>query len=290
MEKRPFVGIPTQSLHAIDGIPEHLPPSWVMSQRYFLAISNLGGVPWMIPLLDADRETLRAIYDGLDGLLLAGGVDVHPDNYGAELGPLTGRTDLPRDMVELQLARWALEDGMPVLGACRGIQAINVAGGGTLYQDVHEERVNAIKHDYFPTQGYARDHLAHDIEIQAGTLLQEIYGGRTARVNSMHHQGIRDLAPGLRVTAFAPDGLVEAVEFGGSQFVLGVQWHPEMLVEKDAGTKRLFLRFLEAAVEFGRRSPRAGRVDRPGLEPAPSPEADRRERRPGSRPGTGFPG
>ncbi len=250
MEPRPLIGVPTQSLDAIDDIPVHLPPSWVMSQRYFRVLSSLGAIPWMIPLLEDDAETLRQVYDRLDGLFLAGGVDVHPDNYGAELGPLTGRTDLPRDLVELQLTRWAMEEGKPILGACRGIQAINVAAGGTLYQDVHEERVNPIKHDYFPTQGYARNHLAHDVSLQEESRLRAIYGAGTVRVNSMHHQGVREVAPGLRVAAVAPDGLVEGVEGTEAPFILGVQWHPEMLVDGDEGTRRLFQAFLEAAVAF----------------------------------------
>lgn len=260
MERRPLIGVPTQSLHAIDDIPPHLPPSWVMSQRYFLVLAERGAIPWMIPLLEQDTETLREIYERLDGLFLAGGVDVHPDNYGHELGPLTGRTDLPRDLVELQLTRWALADGKPVLGACRGIQAINVAGGGTLYQDVHDERVNAIKHDYFPTQGYARDHRAHDVTLEEGSRLREIYGAATIRVNSMHHQAVRDLAPGLRATAHAPDGLVEGVEMEEAAFVVGVQWHPEMLAETDEGTRRLFARFVEAAGAFARARSVVGRA------------------------------
>ena len=250
-ERRPAIGVPTQSLHAIEDIPEHLPHSWVMSQRYLHVLANHGALPWMIPLLD-DLSTLHEMYRRLDGLFLAGGVDLHPDSYGHELGPLTGQTDRPRDLTELQLVRWALEDQMPVLGACRGIQSMNVAAGGTLFQDVHEERRGAIKHDYYPTQGYARDHLAHDVEIVEGTRLAGIYGTPTATVNSMHHQGVQDLARGLVVSARAPDGLIEAVELPDAPFFVGVQWHPEMLTEKDAATRRLFDTFVEACADRAR--------------------------------------
>lgn len=250
MRERPLIGIPTQTLHAIDGIPEHLPESWVMSQRYFHAVASQGAVPWMIPLLDRDTTTLREIYERLDGLFLAGGVDVHPDSYGDEPHPLTERTDPSRDRVELSLARWALRDRNAVLGACRGIQTLNVAAGGTLFQDVHEQRTNAIKHDYYPSQGYARDHLAHEVELAEGSRLRRIYGNARIRVNSMHHQGLRDVAPGLEPTGRAPDGLVEAVEGGDGAFVVGVQWHPEMLADADEGTRGLFKAFLDAAVEF----------------------------------------
>ncbi len=252
MRERPLIGIPTQTLHAIDGIPEHLSESWVMSQRYFHSVTAQGAVPWMIPLLDRDTDTLREIYERLDGLFLAGGVDMHPDSYGDELDPLTGRTDPPRDRVELLLARWALEEGKPVLGACRGIQTLNVAAGGNLFQDVHEQRENPIKHDYFPTQGYARDHLAHDVELLAGTRLRDIYGSERIQVNSMHHQGLRDLASGFVAAGRAPDGLVEAVETADGRFAVGVQWHPEMLVDVDRPTQRLFGAFLDAAIEFQR--------------------------------------
>lgn len=252
MRERPLIGIPTQSLGAIDGVPEHVPPSWVMSQRYFRTVTELGAVPWMIPLLDEDADTLREIFERLDGLFLAGGVDVHPEAYGHALDPLTGRTDPPRDRVEVLLVRWALEDGMPLLGACRGMQAINVAAGGTLCQDVHERRVGSIKHDYYPIQGYPRDHLAHEVELERGSRLRGIFGDGRVRVNSMHHQGVDSVAPGFGICARAPDGLVEGIESGDGRFAVGVQWHPEMLVDFDAGTRRLFAAFLDAAAEYQR--------------------------------------
>lgn len=253
MRSRPVIGIPTQTLHAIDGIPDHLPESWVMSQRYFHAVTALGAIPWMIPLLERDLETLREIFDRLDGLFLAGGVDLHPDSYGHTLEPLTGRTDPPRDRVELVLTRWAIEEGKPVLGACRGMQALNVAAGGTLYQDVHQQRTNAIKHDYYPIQGYPRDYRAHEVEILTESRLAGVVGSARARVNSMHHQGVRDVPPGMVATAWAPDGLVEAMELDGDSFVVGVQWHPEVLVDSDDATRRLFEAFLEAASRFSLR-------------------------------------
>ncbi|MFQ5679072.1 MAG: gamma-glutamyl-gamma-aminobutyrate hydrolase family protein [Gemmatimonadota bacterium] len=252
MSARPVIGVPTQTLQVIDGVPGHLPDSWVMSQRYFLAVSSLGGIPWMIPLLDRDPATLREIYDRLDGLFLPGGVDLHPESYGHDLEVLTGKTDPARDSVELDLTRWAVADGKPVLGACRGMQTLNVAVGGTLFQDVHEERAEAIKHDYYPTQGYARDHLAHPVELEEGSRLRSIYGLDAATVNSMHHQGVRDAGPGVVVSARAPDGLVEGIELPDGAFGVGVQWHPEMLLERDAGTRCLFESFLDAARAFQR--------------------------------------
>lgn len=243
--RSPLVGVPTQTLQVIDGIPESLPLSWVMNHRYFTALAFVGAAPVMVPLLDG--EALRAIYDSLDGVFLAGGVDLDPESYGHERHSLCGSTDRERDRVELRLAQWALEDGKPLLGVCRGMQVINVARGGSLYQDCAEQYPESIKHDYFPTAGFERDYLAHEATVVDGSRLRGAFGEERIRVNSMHHQGVRDVGDGLVASAYAPDGLIEALEEPASSFVVGVQWHPEMLVEKDAGTRRLFTDFVEAA-------------------------------------------
>lgn len=251
MQQRPVIGIPTQNLQAIDRIPEDLPPSWVMNQRYFLACTSVGAVPWMVPLVDDDMDTLRAIYDHLDGIFLAGGVDMDPASYSEERTEYCGRTDGARDRTELAFARWALEDRKPVFGVCRGMQVINVAAGGTLVQDCAAQWESAIKHDYFPGAGWARDHLAHDITVAAGSRLHAAFGSTIAMVNSMHHQGIRRMGNGLKPVATAPDGLVEALESADeSHFMVGVQWHPEMLIDTDEGTRRLFEDFMEASIQY----------------------------------------
>jgi len=250
MNARPFVGIPTQTLQVIDGIPSGLPDSWVMNQRYYRAVAYAGGVPWMIPLLDDDEGALRCMYEQLDGVFIAGGIDIDPATYRAERHPLTGRPDRARDGVEMLFTRWALEDGKPTLGVCRGAQVINVVCGGTLYQDIRDELPEANKHDFFPTEGFARDHLAHSMQTTPGSRIANAFGGDAVLINSMHHQAVRDLGEGLRVTAYSPDGIVEAVEGTGEGWTVGVQWHPEMLVEKDSGTFRLFSQFIAAANEF----------------------------------------
>lgn len=243
MQQRPVIGIPTQTLQAMDGIPEGLPPSWVMNQRYYLVTAAVGGVPWMIPLIE-DLDTLRAIYDRLDGLLLAGGVDLNPTTYGEERTPLCGAIDPARDLVELQLTRWALADRKPILGICRGLQVINVARGGTLFQDVAAECTDAIKHDYFPTAGWPRDHLAHPVALAPGGRLERAFGAGNLQVNSMHHQGIDQLGDGLRATALAPDGLIEGVETVDDGYVVAVQWHPESMPTDHSS--RLLTPFIEA--------------------------------------------
>lgn len=258
MAGRPLVGVPTQTLQAIDGIPEGLPHSWVMNDRYLVALATVEVAPVLLPLLDNDPDALRAIYDRLDGVFIAGGVDVDPAAYGADCSPLTGRIDPARDIVELTLTRWALEDGMPILGVCRGLQILNVARGGTLIQDTTALFPGALKHDYFPTQGYARDHLAHDVTPALGSRIAEAFGTHPFPVNSMHHQGIETVGTGLEVTATAPDGLIEALELPGDAYVVGVQWHPEMLLHRDDGTFRLFEAFSLACAEYAARRAWAG--------------------------------
>ncbi|HEY0304529.1 MAG TPA: gamma-glutamyl-gamma-aminobutyrate hydrolase family protein [Longimicrobiales bacterium] len=246
----PLIGVPTQTLQAIDGIPSELPHSWVMNHRYFTALTYVGAAPVMVPLLAQDETTLRAIYERLDGVFLAGGVDVDPASYQEDKLDVCGRTDPDRDEVELTLTRWAVEDGKPVLGVCRGMQVINVACGGSLLQDVAHASPRFLKHDYFPTQGFARDHLAHEAMVSPGSYLQRVYGGGPIEVNSMHHQGIAKLGDGLAATIHAPDDLIEGIEGIGENFLVGVQWHPEMLIERDAGTRRLFEEFRDAAAAF----------------------------------------
>ncbi|MGQ0813487.1 MAG: gamma-glutamyl-gamma-aminobutyrate hydrolase family protein, partial [Gemmatimonadota bacterium] len=125
----------------------------------------------------------------------------------------------------------------------------NVACGGSLVQDVEHAHERAIKHDYFPTQGFERDYIAHEARVQPGSRLARIFGAETIHVNSMHHQGIRRLGSGLEPTIHAPDNLIEGIEGTAEAFLLGVQWHPEMLIDTDAGTRRLFEAFRDAAAE-----------------------------------------
>lgn len=251
MASRPIIGIPTQTLQSIEVIPEGLPLSWVMNHRYYVAVASVGGAPFMVPLLE-DEEVLRTLYERLDGVFLAGGVDVDPASYGEEVHPLCGRTDPPRDRVELLFARWALREGKPVFGVCRGMQVLNVALGGTLLQDCAGLYPGAIKHDYFPGAGYARDYLAHTVALREDTRLRALLGEAEVPVNSMHHQGVLRLGEGLVVSARAPDGLIEAVEVPGEPFAVGVQWHPEMLLDHDPATRRLFEAFIAAAQAFAR--------------------------------------
>ena len=222
-----------------------------MSQRYIRALTAAGALPWMIPLVGDEPQTLRGIYEALDGIFLPGGADIDPANYGEEAHARCDRTDPARDEVELALVRWAIADGKPVLGVCRGLQLVNLAAGGTLYQDLAEQMAGSIKHDYFPFGGrYARDYLAHEVTVAEHTKLADIFGAGPLRVNSMHHQGVRQLGDQLVATAVAPDGLVEGIESANGSYLVAVQWHPEALIESSEASRRLFASFVEAANDY----------------------------------------
>jgi putative glutamine amidotransferase len=212
-----------------------------------------GALPWLVPLLPEDENTLRGIYEQLDGIFLTGGIDVEPSHYGEERSHWVQEIDPARDWTELRLVRWAMAEHKPIFGVCRGHQLINVAAGGTLYQDVREQHPEAVKHDYFSCSGqFARDELTHAVEVVRDSHLGHILGLDRVPVNSMHHQGVKELGRGLKPTAFAPDGLVEGFEADNGHFLIGVQWHPEELVEKDEAMRRLFTTFLNAAREYRR--------------------------------------
>lgn len=250
---RPLIAVTTQTLQSIDGIPAGLPQSVVMNQRYYHAVTLVGAVPVLVPLLDDDEDTLREIFERVDGILVPGGVDMDPATYGEEPHPLLGNLDPARDRTELMMCRWAVEEKKPFLGLCRGAQVLNVAQGGTLWQDLAQQGATEMKHDYFPNFGFERDHIAHEITIAKGSRLRHALESDRIGVNSMHHQGLKTLGQGLRATAVAPDGLVEAVELDDANaFVVGVQWHPEVFELSDPHSRHLFKEFVDASSAWRR--------------------------------------
>jgi len=217
-----------------------------IGEQYLLAVEAGGGIPLLIHLT-RDSAVLQAHYQRCDGLLFAGGGDVDPASFGQEPHPQLGTIEPLRDEVELALARRALDDRKPVVGICRGIQLLNVVLGGTLYQDIASELPAASDH-YASSRMPGRAHLAHPIALEPGSWLAAQLGTRELLGNTFHHQALRDIAPGLRVTGRAPDGVIEAVEGAGPGFVIGVQCHPEDLWESaDPRWARLFAGFVEAA-------------------------------------------
>jgi putative glutamine amidotransferase len=212
---------------------------------YVEAIKAAGGIPMLIPL-GLSEDDLCAIFEQIDGLLLPGGGDVAAHYYGSEYLELIGDVDDDRDRVEIFLAQLAVSRQKPLLAICRGHQVLNVALGGTLYEDIISQLPEALPHDNYNL--FPRDHLAHSISVEPGSRLAAHFNGTAdVRVNSLHHQGIRVLAAELTTAATAPDGLIESVEVPGHPFAVGVQWHPENLIDKDPLMLELFKGLTAAA-------------------------------------------
>jgi putative glutamine amidotransferase len=227
-------------------------PSWaeiepwqrleIVPEDYIAAIVACGGAPVLIPVLE-DAKALKAVLCTLHGLLLSGGPDVNPLLYGEEPLQALGQIDEELDRMEIRAIREAMDMDLPILGICRGIQVLNVALGGRLYQDIASQVRGAIKH----RQEAAKRVKTHSVDIEPGTLLHKITGQEKLQVNSRHHQGVREPAPSLRACARASDGVVEGIEAADRRFVMGIQWHPDGLWSTDSAAKRILTAFIEAA-------------------------------------------
>jgi putative glutamine amidotransferase len=194
-----------------------------LNSAYVRSVLGAGGVPVMLSPLLGPSFAARAL-DGVDGLVLTGGEDMDPAWYQTEPHPKANPPNRERDLFELALFAAARQRELPILGICRGIQVINVALGGTLWQDLPSERPGPV--DHYPEA--ARSQRTHLVRLEPGSLTAGALGGSEIRVNSFHHQAIRELAPTLVATGWSEDGLIEAVEAAPDQpWVLAVQWHPE---------------------------------------------------------------
>jgi putative glutamine amidotransferase len=234
---KPLIGITTNQSHNI-----YWQPTIALMQSYVNAVIQAGGAPILIPSL-IEEDGWDTVYSRLDGILFSGGGDISLEHFSGEPHPRIDDVDLARDAIELNFVNAAASDGKPFLGICRGCQVVNVALGGTLYTHIPEQLPNALDHDY---PGSKRTVLVHEVKIEEGTHIAEIYGEPIIKVNSLHHQGLRDIAPSLRIAGYAPDGLVEAIELPDHPFGLAVQWHPEWLTDQES-TRNLFSRFVQAA-------------------------------------------
>jgi putative glutamine amidotransferase len=232
---RPLIGVTTR-LSAEE--------TFYLRRYYAEAVEGAGGVPVYIPLIP-DRAYLSALCERLDGLALSGSnSDLDPVYYGEEPHQKLGAVLPERDETDLILLEIAERRAMPVLGICFGMQSLNVARGGSLIQDLTSQMPEAVKHE----QGQIINRPSHHIRIEPRTLLVELAGGETARVNSSHHQAINKVGRDLQVIARAPDGVIEAIiDPRPDRFVLGVQWHPEIGWEKDKFSQSIFRKFIEAA-------------------------------------------
>lgn len=236
----PLIGLTTYRHLNPQGLPLNS-----LTEAYVRAVSNAGALPMLIPL-GLPEETLDKILLRLDGILFTGGGDVAPERYGSQPHPLVNDVDPDRDRVEVYLLNRTLDLGLPFLGICRGLQLINIAMGGTLFEDILDQHPNSLKHQYYPD--WPRNYLAHTVQVEQDSRLGEMLAVPTIQVNSLHHQGVRQLATALRATAFAPDGIIEAFELAEHPFGLAVQWHPEWLQEHPP-MQNLFREFVQAADE-----------------------------------------
>lgn len=204
----------------------------------------------MILPIFQDKSLIRESIERIHGLLLPGGVDVDPLIFHQEPLPGQGRIDPLRDRFELEAIKHILTLKKPCLGICRGCQMITVALEGTLYQDIKlREGEERLKHSQDAPYWYP----THSIYIEKGSILEKIYGTNKTVVNSFHHQVIEDPGPYLLVSAKAPDGVIEAIEYRGEASIIGVQWHPEHLWKKDERTLGLFQYFVDRSREYGER-------------------------------------
>lgn len=218
-------------------------PTYFLRARYPRAIEELGGVPLILPLAE-DPTVRRQLLHELDGLLLTGsGPDLPPRLYGERRRYRFRVMSRRRYEFELGMARLAADAGVPLFGICGGMQAINVALGGRLVQDIASQIDSALLHRH---PGPATK-LTHSVHVAPHSLLRRITRQAEIRVNSSHHQSVKTLAPSLVASAVAPDGVIEAIESPRHRFMLGVQWHPEFLYDRDEIQRRLFLAFLKAA-------------------------------------------
>jgi len=215
---------------------------FLSTMDYPRAIFAAGAYPLFAPPL-LDPAFIKRIVSEADGVLLTGGADIHPSRYGEEPHIRLGRVSKERDAFEWTLLDTALEMKKPVLGICRGLQLINIFFGGSLYQDIYFQRTAEIKH----SGSRPKDERAHDVFLQKGSTLFEAYGKEKISVNSFHHQAVKKLGRDLRDTGLSEDGIIEGVE-GESGRLVAVQWHPEMMFEKEREQLNLFSFFIREIV------------------------------------------
>ena len=227
------------------GTDPSLPGLYVLRGDYVRSIELNGGIP--VVLAPSGAALHPALFEHLDGLVLTGGGDVQPPLYGQEAHATVSLTSAERDEFELGLLRQALAEDRPVLAVCRGQQVLNVALGGTLVQDLPTAVGTAVSHD---DAARPRTAIAHTVRLVSGSRLSGLLGAGEVAVNSFHHQAVATLGRGLVATAFAPDGVVEAVEAPGARFILGVQWHPEAFWREPGRFGELFRALVRAAEKF----------------------------------------
>ncbi|MBI1801444.1 MAG: gamma-glutamyl-gamma-aminobutyrate hydrolase family protein [Chloroflexi bacterium] len=236
---RPLIGIP---MYSNINKPDRMRLEFTGVSNYTRALDLNGGLGVFVPLT-LNEDTLRGVYERLDGLLLSGGVDVHPKAYGEEVAPYCGEIDGLRDDTELKMVSWALQEQKPVLAICRGVQVLNVASGGSLFQDIEAQHPDPIAHRRV---SHTLENSPHSIVIEGDSRLAQAVGTTQIVVNSYHHQALKNVGANLRVIARTSDQIVEAVQGTNGRFVLGVQFHPEMMLDEEPRVHGIFRDFVVA--------------------------------------------
>lgn len=241
-QRKPVIGITPSPME--DSQSHGTFNRYATATTYTEAVEAAGGVPLIIP---PQTGNIAEILSVVDGLLLSGGGDIDPALYGDDTrhektyGIHAGRDDL-----ELALAREAVARDIPLLCICRGIQVLNVAMGGTLIQDVPDQYSTEIEHAQ-QNAGIRKEDPGHTVAVTPGSLLERTYEAATIEVNSFHHQALKDVAPGLSIDAVAPDEIVESVSAASNRWILGVQWHPEMMFREHPEHLKPFQALVEQA-------------------------------------------
>lgn len=240
--KKPLIGISTNQYTLENGFFAGQKRIYI-NQDYVELILEAGGIPFLLPH-NKNREAIKQQMMAMDGIIFSGGQDIHPLHYKEEPLSCLEAVCLDRDEFELEAIQLAHALKKPILGICRGLQLINVAFGGTLYQDIGQQFPSpSIQH----SQKTHKAAATHTVDIVPGSQLSRIFGKESLMTNSFHHQAVKDLAPGLSVNAKAKDGVVEGIEKKESPFLIGVQWHPEMMLERHPEMLKLFSAFVSAA-------------------------------------------
>ena len=215
--------------------------STIVQTAYLNSIEKSGGAPILLPYV-TEKETLERYVSLCDGFLFTGGGDVHPNRYGEAMKETCGTPDVMRDELELAVFASAYKAGKPILAICRGIQLVNVALGGTLYQDLPTEYPVKLFH----RQKEPKFSPSHDVKIIENTPLHTLIGAEEMTANSFHHQAVKTIGEGLAVMAYSEDGIIEAAYGTGSSFLRAYQWHPERLADKNEQNRLLFEEFIKA--------------------------------------------
>jgi putative glutamine amidotransferase len=235
---RPLIGIPC---HA--GFREGSGrPIYCNNRVYIHAIEHAGGVPILIPVLN-DLSMFETLLPRLDGLLLPGGLDINPSRYGEEPHPFLGDLTLELDEMELTMTRWALDEDLPTIGICRGIQLLNVALGGTLYQDLPSQYPGSLRH---MNLNLPRNQVVHKVYVDAGSRMEQVLGTREFMANSLHHQAIKEPGKGVLISGRSEDGVAELLEAPDYRFVMAMQCHPEEIYLQEPVCARFFAAFVKA--------------------------------------------